>query len=136
MFPKQTRILIADDMPAERELLRSLLVELGFTSIVETTNGAEAFLHLEVACIANEEIELVITDWNMPEMNGLELLQKIRGEPRVAKVPTLMLTSIGESGQVIHAIKAGVSDYIVKPVTKDTLERKLATVWVKVGKKA
>lgn len=135
MFPKTTRILIADDMPAERELLRSLLVELGFTTITETANGAEAFLQLEVACIANEAIELLITDWNMPEMNGLELLQKVRAEPRVGKTPILMLTSIGESGQVIHAIKAGVSDYIVKPVTKDTLERKLATVWVKTAKK-
>ena len=112
------RVLVADDSSTMRKIiLRSLQAE-GITDITEAADGAEA-----VAVFKPGEFDMVLTDWNMPGLTGLEVLQQIRAvDP---KVPVIMVTTEAEKSRVLQAIQAGVTDYLVKPFTADTLREKL-----------
>jgi two-component system chemotaxis response regulator CheY len=104
-------------------IIRNMLQDLGYEShnnILEAANGLEAF---EV--MKEEQIDLIICDWTMPVMTGFELLQKIRATPELAKTPFIMLTAAAEKENILGAIKAGVSQYIVKPFTAETLYQKI-----------
>ena len=122
MFPFSTRILIADDMATIRMLVMSTLVELGYYDIVEAPDGQAAWDQLDTA---RPHFELVISDLNMPNMNGLELLKKVRADSRFANLPFVLLTAESEVNQVKEAVAAGVSNYLVKPFAPDVFKQKL-----------
>ena len=135
MFPPDTRILIADDMPTIRDLVKGQLKAMGFKVIVEATDGEQALNVLASNQNTMTPIQLVICDWNMPKMTGLELLKHCRSSADWATIPFMLLTSESERDQVTEAIMAGVSQYLVKPFAAKAFEEKLKAVWAKHSKK-
>lgn len=131
MFPLDSRILIADDVPSIRDLVKSQMKALGFKHIIEVGDGEQALQVLTNNQMAGTPIQLVISDWNMPKMTGLELLRQVRASSKWANLPFVLLTSESERDQVTEAILAGVSQYIVKPFAAKTFEEKLKGVWAK-----
>lgn len=120
---RKIKILIVDDLEFPRMVIRNMLHDLGYEShnnILEAANGLEALEMLQ-----GTRIDLIICDWTMPVMTGFELLQKIRATPEFAKTPFIMLTAAAEKEHIMGAIKAGVSQYIVKPFTAETLYQKI-----------
>ncbi|HUT14524.1 MAG TPA: response regulator [Thermoguttaceae bacterium] len=113
-----TRVLVADDSSTMRKIILRSLQAVGVTESVEAADGIEA-----VTLFKEGEFDLVLTDWNMPGKTGLEVVQEIRSQD--AEVPIIMVTTEAEKGRVMQAIQAGVSDYLVKPFTADTLREKL-----------
>ncbi len=118
------RLLVVDDSSTMRRIIRNTLERLGHTDVVEAEHGVEAWEKLSV----DESIKVVITDWNMPEMNGLDLVKKIRAEKKYEDMPIIMVTTEGGKAEVITALKAGVNNYIVKPFTPQVLKEKLEDV--------
>lgn len=126
---RKIKILIVDDLEFPRMIIRNMLHGLGYEShnnILEAANGLEAF-----DVMKEEQIDLIICDWTMPIMTGFELLQKIRATPELAKTPFIMLTAAAEKENIMGAIKAGVSQYIVKPFTAETLYLKIESIFAK-----
>ncbi len=121
---KNIKILVVDDFATMRRIVKNILTQLGFKHIVEADDGTTAVKVLE-----QENIDLIISDWNMPKMTGLELLKKVRGEERWAKIPFIMVTAEAQQDNIILAVKAKVSQYIVKPFTADTLGEKIQKVY-------
>lgn len=134
MFPSDTRILIIDDMQTIRDLVKAQLRSMGYTSIVECSNGEEALQYLIKHNTSKQHVQLVISDWNMPKMSGLELLKQVRANPEFLTLPFVLLTSESERDQVTEAVLAGVSQYVVKPFSAKIFEDKLKTVWAKHNK--
>ena len=130
-FPYQTRILLVEDAPAIREILKSLLRELGFKSIDEAPNGKEGYAALCAAKARGVSYQLVISDLNMPHVSGLELLSLVRNNFSWKSLPFIMLTDHRDHTSIIGAINAGVSGYVLKPVEKEVLSERLANVWRK-----
>ncbi len=122
------KVLVADDFATMRKIVRNILKQIGFDDIVEAEDGQVALQVLK-----NEDIGLVVTDWNMPNMTGLELLQKIRSNPKTAKLPVLMVTAEGLKENVVIAVKAGVNNYVVKPFTAEILQEKLEQIFKKLA---
>ena len=135
MFPLEARILVADDMPTIRDLVKGHLRKLGFKNIIDAANGEAALLELARHSNAGTPIALVISDWNMPKMTGLEFLKYVRASSEWSQLPFLLLTSESDRDQVTEAILSGVSQYIVKPFTSKTFEEKILAVWQKHNKK-
>jgi two-component system chemotaxis response regulator CheY len=129
MFDPKTRILIVDDMMTMRKLVGKVCKELGFTDLTEASDGAKAW---EAITAATPPFGLVISDWNMPGTSGLDLLKRVRGDSRFGKLPFVMVTAEAEQHQIVEAIKAGVSNYLVKPFTADALKEKLEAVHKKL----
>lgn len=107
-----------------RRIIKNTLNRLNFKDLLEGENGVQAWEVLS----ANADVGVLITDWNMPEMNGLELVKKVRAEAKYADLPIIMVTTEGGKTEVITALKAGVNNYIVKPFTPDVLKEKLEAV--------
>ena len=118
------RILVVDDSSTMRRIIVNTLGRLGYKDVVQGADGVEAWDALQ----NNPDIGVVITDWNMPNMNGLELVKKIRAEEKYIDVPIIMVTTEGGKAEVITALKAGVNNYIVKPFTPQVLKEKLQAV--------
>jgi two-component system chemotaxis response regulator CheY len=118
------KILVVDDSSTMRRIIKNTLARLGYKDVVEAGDGVEAWNALQ----ENSDIGIVITDWNMPNMNGLELVKKIRAEEKYKDVPIIMVTTEGGKKEVITALKAGVNNYIVKPFTPQVLKEKLEAV--------
>ena len=118
------KILVVDDSSTMRRIIVNTLARLGYKDVVQAADGVEAWDALQ----ANPDINVVITDWNMPNMNGLELVKKIRAEEKYVDVPIIMVTTEGGKAEVITALKAGVNNYIVKPFTPQVLKEKLQAV--------
>jgi two-component system chemotaxis response regulator CheY len=131
MFPQNTKILIVDDMPSLRDLLKAYLRRLGFKNISEADDGRNAYQSMITAKATNNPFELVISDWNMPNMDGLELLKVTRSTTEWKQLPFVLLTTESEKAKVLEAVLAQVSNYIVKPVEEDVLREKLTKVWEK-----
>ncbi len=131
MFSLDTNILFLDDMPSMRELLRSQLKSLGFNNLFEANNGKEGLEVLLRQAKTNKPIQLVISDWHMPLMTGLEFLKQIRSTNEYANLPFVLLTSETDREQVTEAIVSGASQYIVKPFSVKTFAEKLKTVYAK-----
>lgn len=129
MFSKNTRILVVDDMSMMRTLIKSQLRELGFADIHEAVDGAKALVLMEQMSSSNSPVELVLSDWTMPNLNGIELLAKIRTHENLKQTPFIMITAEGESHQVTEAIKLGVNSFIRKPFSPDGLKTKIEAVW-------
>jgi two-component system chemotaxis response regulator CheY len=118
------KLLVVDDSSTMRRIIKNTLNRLGYKDILEGADGVEGWNALDT----NPDIEMLITDWNMPEMNGLELVKKVRADARFADMPIIMVTTEGGKAEVITALKAGVNNYIVKPFTPQVLKEKLSAV--------
>ncbi|MBN2782394.1 MAG: response regulator [Campylobacterales bacterium] len=118
------KLLVVDDSSTMRRIIKNTLARLGYKDVLEGGDGVEGWDALN----ANPDIEMLITDWNMPEMNGLELVKKVRADERFKDMPIIMVTTEGGKAEVITALKAGVNNYIVKPFTPAVLKDKLAAV--------
>jgi two-component system, chemotaxis family, chemotaxis protein CheY len=116
-------ILIVDDFASMRRIVKGTLKSIGFNNFVEAEDGAIALKMLE-----KEKIGLIISDWIMPNMNGLEFLKAVKGNTKLKDIPFIMVTAEGQKGNVLEAINAGVNNYIVKPFTPETLQAKLQKV--------
>ncbi len=136
MFPKDTRVLVVDDMPKMREIVSSQVASLGYTDILKASNGREALDLLNREFDLHKPIGLVFSDWNMPIMAGIDLLAEVRKSGKLQNVPFIMVTAEGKREQVMEAIKIGVSNYIVKPFPAVQLELKIKAVWDKLAAKA
>lgn len=129
MFALDTQILVVDDMLTMRKLVGKVCKDIGFTNITEASDGQKAW----EALVTQPTIGLIISDWNMPNMSGVDFLRKVRGDARFAKLPFLLVTAEAEQSQIIEAVKAGVSNYVVKPFTPETLREKLEAIHKKMS---
>jgi two-component system chemotaxis response regulator CheY len=120
---KNMSILIVDDYKTMLRIIRNLLKQLGFNSVEEATDGSSALTKLR-----DKDFGLVISDWNMEPMSGLQLLKEVRADVKLKEIPFIMITAESKSENVIAAKEAGVSNYIVKPFNAATLKGKLTTV--------
>ena len=118
------KLLVVDDSSTMRRIIKNTLARLGYKDVLEGADGVEGWNALD----SNPDVEMLITDWNMPEMNGLELVKKVRADERFADLPIIMVTTEGGKAEVITALKAGVNNYIVKPFTPQVLKEKLGAV--------
>lgn len=119
-------VLVVDDFATMRRILRDVLKEIGFTKIVEADDGSTA-----LAVLKKSKVGLIVSDWNMPEVTGLELLKAVRGDESMKNVPFLMVTAEGQKDSVVQAVQAGVDNYVVKPFTADTIKEKLEQIFNK-----
>lgn len=117
------RILVVDDSATMRRIIKNSLSNLGYVDLLEAEDGVVAW-----DIMNKEEVGILVTDWNMPNMNGLELVTKVRADGKYADVPIIMVTTEGGKTEVIKALKAGVNNYIVKPFTPQVLKDKLEAV--------
>ena len=117
------KILVVDDFATMRRILKNNLRQLGFSNILEAEDGQLALEELK-----KNKVDLIISDWNMPNMTGLELLKAVRGDESLKQIPFVMVTAEGQKDSVMEAAKAGVSNYIVKPFTPEIFEEKLKKV--------
>ena len=117
------KILVVDDFPSMRRILRNLLNKVGISDIDEASDGAEAFAKMQ-----SNRFDLVISDWNMEPITGLDLLRRVRSDAALSDTPFIMVTAESKTDNVIEAKKAGVSNYIVKPFTADVLKAKIVSV--------
>ncbi len=118
------KLLVVDDSSTMRRIIKNTLSRLGYEDVLEGEDGLQGWTVLN----ENPDISMLITDWNMPEMNGLELVKKVRSDTRFSDLPIIMVTTEGGKAEVITALKAGVNNYIVKPFTPQVLKEKLAAV--------
>ena len=125
---KNIRILIVDDFSTMRRIVKNLLNDLGFTNTAEADDGTTALVEL-----GRGRFDLVITDWNMPGMPGIDLLRAIRANPEMATLPVLMVTAEAKREQIIEAAQAGVNGYVIKPFTAATLGDKLNKIFERIG---
>lgn len=123
----QIKILVVDDFATMRKVVRNLLKQVGYENIVEAEDGVMALKALK-----SQKIGLIISDWNMPNMTGLELLKSVRSDEDLKATPFLMVTAEALQDNVIAAVKAGVSNYIVKPFTAETLNEKISKILDKI----
>lgn len=123
------KILVVDDFPTMRRIIRNLLKELEFVNVDEAEDGAIGLEKLK-----GGNYGFVVSDWNMPNMDGLAMLQAIRADPSTAKLPVLMVTAEAKKENIIAAAKAGANGYVVKPFTAITLEEKIARIFEKIEK--
>ncbi|BAN95966.1 response regulator receiver protein [Plautia stali symbiont] len=128
MADKNMRFLVVDDFNTMRRIVHNLLKELGFNNVEEAEDGVDALTKLRAG-----GFDFVISDWNMPNMDGLELLQTIRADATLGKLPVLMVTAEAKKENIIAAAQAGASGYVVKPFTAATLEEKLGKIFEKLG---
>jgi two-component system, chemotaxis family, chemotaxis protein CheY len=124
---KNIKILVVDDFATMRKVIRNLLKQVGYDNIVEAEDGVIALRTLK-----SQKIEFVISDWNMPNMTGLELLKAVRADEDLKSTPFLMVTAEALQDNVIAAVKAGVSNYIVKPFTAEVLNEKITKILEKI----
>ena len=126
---ENTRFLVVDDFSTMRRIVRNLLKELGFTNVQEAEDGVEALNKLRGA-----EFDFVVSDWNMPNMTGIELLRNIRADAKLKHLPVLMVTAEAKKENIIEAAQAGASGYVVKPFTAATLDEKLKKIFQNMQK--
>ena len=129
MADPKMKFLVVDDFSTMRRIVRNLLKELGYSNVDEAEDGAMALSKLR-----NEQFDFVISDWNMPVMNGLDMLKSIRADAALAKLPVLMVTAEAKKENIIAAAQAGANGYVVKPFTAATLDEKLAKIFEKLEK--
>ncbi|WP_442798728.1 chemotaxis response regulator CheY [Pantoea vagans] len=128
MADKNIRFLVVDDFATMRRIVRNLLKDLGFNNVEEAEDGQDALNKMQ-----QTPFDFVISDWNMPNMDGLELLSKIRSTPDWSAMPVLMVTAEARKENIIAAAQAGASGYVVKPFTAAILEEKLNKIFEKIG---
>ena len=130
---EEIHILVVDDMESVRKNVCNHLKSFGYSKLSEAEDGAIALRTLESMRLLDEPVHLIICDWMMPSMNGIELLSLVRSDPATAKIPFLMVTAEGETQRIVAAIKAGASGYIIKPFTAETLKSKVQSILSKLA---
>lgn len=130
MADKNMKILVVDDFSTMRRIIRNLLKELGFTNVEEAEDGVNGLSKLKGGGVP---FQFVVSDWNMPNMTGIDMLRAIRADPALKHLPVLMVTAEAKKENIIEAAQAGASGYVVKPFTAATLEEKLNKVFEKHG---
>ncbi len=128
MADKNLKFLVVDDFSTMRRIVRNLLKELGYTNVEEAEDGVVALQRLKAG-----GIQFVVTDWNMPNMTGIELLKAVRADDSLKHLPVLMITAEAKKENIVEAAQNGASGYIVKPFTAATLEEKMNKVFEKYG---
>ena len=123
-LPLETKILVVDDFESMRRIVKQVLHDIGFKDISLADDGATA-----LPLLKNGDFGFLITDWNMPQMEGIDLVRGVRADPRLKSMPILMVTAEAKREQIIQAAQAGVNDYIVKPFTPDTLKAKIEKIF-------
>ena len=123
-YDKNMKVLVVDDFSTMRRIVKNILRQLGFVNIVEADDGTTA-----VGILEREKVDLIISDWNMPQMTGIELLRHVRSSEEIKDTPFLMVTAEAQQENIIEAVKAKVSNYIVKPFTADTLNEKIEKIF-------
>jgi two-component system chemotaxis response regulator CheY len=129
LVDKNIRILVVDDFPTMRRIVRNLLKELQFSNVDEAEDGAAGLEKLRSGSYG-----FVVSDWNMPNMDGLTMLQNIRADAALAKLPVLMVTAEAKKENIVAAAQAGANGYVVKPFTAATLEEKITKIFEKLAK--
>jgi len=124
MADTSMKVLVVDDFATMRRIVKNILTQLGYKNIIEADDGTTA---LEV--LKQQKIDLIISDWNMPKMTGLDLLKAVRGDSSMADTPFIMVTAEAQQDNIILAVKAKVSQYIVKPFTAETLGEKIDKIF-------
>ncbi len=122
--PGNMKVLVVDDFATMRRIIKNILLQLGFKNILEADDGTTAWDILN-----KEQVDLIISDWNMPKMPGIELLKKVRADDRFKDLPFLMVTAEAQKKNIVEAVKHRVSQYIVKPFTPETLQEKLNKIF-------
>lgn len=122
---KGIRVLVVDDFKTMRKIIRNCLGQLGFKNVKEAPDGKEA---LQMLREPGSSFGLIISDWNMPSMPGIELLREVRADNNLKKIPFVMVTAEGQKENILDAAKAGVSQYVIKPFTPEILQEKLLSV--------
>ncbi len=128
-FPYETKILLVEDTEITRKIIHRMLYKMGYTNVVEAENGVIAWAEVEKSLRLGKPFHLVVADWKMPGLSGLELLKKIRTDVRISETPFLLLTTNTRKDQVVEAIDAGVNNYLAKPFVIEIFERKLRDTW-------
>jgi two-component system chemotaxis response regulator CheY len=123
------KILVVDDMSTMRKIIKNMLGQIGFKNIAEADDGASAWPLIQGAIKEGKPYEFIVSDWNMPQMSGLDLLKNVRETPGLEKLPFLMITAEAEQGNVVIAVKAGVSNFIVKPFSAQVLKEKIEKIY-------
>ena len=114
------KVLVVDDFATMRRIIKNILKQTGFTNILEAEDGKSALKMLQ-----SDKFDLILCDWNMPEMQGIELLTRIRSDEQLKGIPFVMVTAEAHKENILEAVKAGVNSYIVKPFTAEIVEQKL-----------
>jgi two-component system chemotaxis response regulator CheY len=128
VLDKNMKILVVDDFSTMRRIIKNLLKDLGFSNIQEADDGSTALPMLQQG-----DFDFVVTDWNMPGMQGIDLLRNIRADDNLKHLPVLMVTAEAKKEQIVAAAQAGVNGYVVKPFTAATLKEKLAKIFERLG---
>ncbi|MBB5021430.1 chemotaxis response regulator CheY [Desulfurispira natronophila] len=123
MERKDIKIITVDDSSTMRRIIKNTLTRLGFKDIIEADNGVTG-----LAALGEHKVDLIITDWNMPEMDGLQFVKAIRSNEEYKHLPILMITTEAAKEDILEALRTGVNNYIVKPFTPETLEEKITKV--------
>ena len=120
------KVLVVDDFETMRRILKNILKQIGFTKIIDADDGSTA-----LAMLKKDKVDLIISDWNMPKVSGLELLKAVRSDESIKDMPFLMVTAEAQKDSVVQAIQAGVSNYVVKPFTPEAIKEKLEQIFKK-----
>ncbi|UCH45227.1 MAG: chemotaxis response regulator CheY [Nitrospiraceae bacterium] len=128
MYDLKMKVLVVDDFSTMRRIVKNLLKQIGFTNIDESEDGEDAYAKLK-----DGGFGFVVSDWNMPNLDGLGLLKKVREDAELKELPILMVTAEAEKEKVITAIQAGVNNYVVKPFTGELLKEKIDKIFDKVN---
>lgn len=123
-YDPNMRVLVVDDFSTMRRIIRNILRQLAFDNIVEADDGTTAW-----EIINREKIDFIVSDWNMPQMTGIDLLRKVRASEEHANIPFLMVTAEAQQENIIEAVQAKVSNYIVKPFTAETMKQKIDKIF-------
>ena len=118
------KILVVDDMSTMRRIVKNILKQLGFNNLEEAENGQEALTKLKA-----DTYGFVVSDWNMPVMMGIDMLRAIRADEKFKKIPVLMVTAEAQKENLMEAVQAGVSNYVVKPFTAETMQEKINKIF-------
>ena len=118
------KILVVDDMVTMRKIVKNVLKQLGFSNIEEAENGQDGLQKLRAG-----QFNFVVSDWNMPVMTGIDMLRAIRADEKLKAIPVLMVTAEAQQSNLVEAVQAGVSNYIIKPFTAETMQEKLAKIF-------
>ena len=124
MLDTSIKVLVVDDMSTMRRIVKNVLKQIGYSDIAEAENGQDALTKLKAGGFG-----LVVSDWNMPVMPGIELLRSVRADADLKSLPFLMVTAEAQKENIIEAVQAGVSNYVVKPFTADALLEKLNKIF-------
>ena len=126
---KKVKVLVVDDFATMRKIIKNVLKQISIENVLEAENGKHA-----LTVLSTEEVDLIISDWIMPEMTGIEFLKACKGDDNIKKIPFIMVTAEAQKDNIMEAIKSGVDNYIVKPFTPEKLREAIDKAKAKVGK--